>query len=139
LQLPLAVSEASPVHVPSTYYYGIPIRPVYKSYAVYHPSREPLGYIDWLKRQEPQVVFDAAKLQTPADWIAAGEVVFDAPIAYGHLAGFGSDLYLRDADWYRDTRAPLAADGTLPFFRYVVRSKGKVEIGIFRAGCAIPV
>ena len=48
LQVPLAVAEASPVHVSSNYYYGIPVRPIFKSYAVYHPSKEPPGYIDWL-------------------------------------------------------------------------------------------
>lgn len=86
-----------PRQVPSRFRqptYGIPVRPVYKSYAVYHPSKEPPGYIDWLERQEPQVVFDAAKLQTPADWIAAGELVFDAPIAYGRIGGPDSRLVL---------------------------------------------
>jgi hypothetical protein len=115
--VPLAVAEASPVHVPSNYYYGIPVRPIFKSYAVYYPSKEPPGYIDWLKRQQPHVAFDATPLKTPEDWIAAGELVFDAPIAYGHIAAFGSDLYLRDAGWYRETGAPLAPDGTLPFYK----------------------
>jgi hypothetical protein len=45
LQVPLAVADASPVQNPSTYYYGIPVRPIYKSYAVYHPDKEPAGYI----------------------------------------------------------------------------------------------
>ena len=134
LQVPLAVAEASPVQISSKYYYGIPVRPVYKSYAVYHPEKEPAGYIDWLERQEPQVAFNPANLKTTEDWIAAGELVFDAPIAYGHIAGIGSDLYLRDPSWYRDTGAPLARDGTLPFYRYVIRKKGKVEIGLFSCG-----
>ena len=132
--MPLAVADASPVQISSTYYYGIPVRPIYKSYAVYHPSKEPPGYIDWLKRQEPQVAFDPANLKTPADWIAAGELVFDAPVGYGHIAGLGSDLYLRDPSWYQETGAPLARDGTLPFYRYVIRKKGKVEIGLFSCG-----
>src|SRR5262245_57635502 len=134
LQVPLAVAAASPVHIPSSYYYGIPVRPIFKSYAVYHPSKEPAGYIDWLEHQPPQIAFDTATLQTPADWIAAGEIVFDAPITYGHIAGPGSDLYLRDPSWYRDTGAPLARDGTLPFYRYVVRQKGKIEIGLASCG-----
>jgi len=134
LEVPLAVASASPVHIPSTYYYGIPVRPIYKSYAVYYPSKEPSGYIDWLKRQEPQVAFDATNLNTPADWMAAGELVFDAPVGYGHIAAFGSDLYLRDPSWYQETGAPLARDGTLPFYRYVIRKKGKIEIGLFSCG-----
>ena len=134
LQVPLAVADASPLQITSTYYYGIPVRPIYKSYAVYHPDKEPVGYIDWLKRQQPQVTVNPAKLKTPADWIAAGELVFDAPIGYGHIAGTGGDLYLREKRWYEDTGAPLARDGTLPFYRYVIREKGKVEIGLFSCG-----
>jgi hypothetical protein len=33
-QVPLAVAAASPVQIRSTYYYGIPVRPIYKRYAV---------------------------------------------------------------------------------------------------------
>ena len=50
-QVQLAVAAASPIQILSTYDYGIPVRPIYKSYAVYHPSKEPPGYIDWLERQ----------------------------------------------------------------------------------------
>src|ERR1700733_10544030 len=62
--LPLAVPAATPVQIPSKYYYGIPVRPVYKSYPVYRPDREPARYIDWLKKQDPQIAFDATKLKT---------------------------------------------------------------------------
>src|SRR5262245_21820731 len=49
LEVPLAVAAASPVQIPSSYYYDIPVRPIYKGHAVYHPSKEPRGYIEWLK------------------------------------------------------------------------------------------
>lgn len=49
-------------------------------------------------------------------------------------AGPTADLYLRDPRWYRDTGAPLARDGTLPFYRYVIRSKGRIEVGILSCG-----
>jgi len=133
--VPLVVAAATPVPIPSRYYYGIPVRPIYKSYPVYRPDREPAGYIDWLKQREPQLAFDAARLKTAADWIRAGEIVFDAPIVYGHIFRVpASDLYLRDVDWYRSTGAPLLKDGSLPFYRYVIREKGKVEIGVNSCG-----
>jgi hypothetical protein len=133
--VPLAIPAASPVQIPSKYYYGIPVRPIYKSYPVYRPDREPAGYIDWLKQQQPRIVFDAAKLKTREDWIRAGEIVFDAPISYGHIFRLaGSDLYLHLPDWYRSTGAPLLRDGSLPFYRYVIREIGKVEIGINSCG-----
>src|SRR5215470_6808332 len=83
VEMPLTVPDASPKQISSKYYYGIPVRPVYKSYPVYHPSKEPAGYFEWLKKQEPDVAFDAAKLKTREDWIRAGELVFDAPSVYG--------------------------------------------------------
>ena len=133
--LPLAAAGAPPTQIPSKYYYGIPVRPIFKSYPVYGPDREPAGYLEWLKQQQPQIVFDAAKLRTQEDWIRAGEIVFDAPIDYGHIFRVpASDLYLRLPDWYRSTGAPLLKDGTLPFYRYVIREKGKVEIGVNSCG-----
>jgi hypothetical protein len=133
--VPLADAAGTPVQIASQYYYGIPVRTIYKSYPVYRPDREPAGYIEWLKQQEPQIAFDAAKLRTPEDWIRAGEIVFDAPIVYGHIFRLpASDLYLRDPDWYRSTGAPLLKDGSLPFYRYVIREKGKIEIGVNSCG-----
>src|SRR5215469_689597 len=46
LQLPLADPRRSPVEVPWEYYYRIPRRLIYKSYAIYAPGREPAGYFD---------------------------------------------------------------------------------------------
>jgi hypothetical protein len=36
---------------------------------------------------------------------------------------------VRDPAWHRRLGVPLAKDGTLPFARYVIREKGKVELG----------
>src|SRR5262245_9946122 len=126
LEVPPADPAVSRAHVSADYYYRIPVRPIYKSYPVYAPGKEPAGYEEWLKQQEPETVFDASKLKTEADWIKAGEVVFDAPIFY--------DVLIRAADvkdplWHEKTGALAAKDGTLPYFRYIVREKGKVELG----------
>src|SRR5262245_42182289 len=76
LEVPLAKAEYSPVHVKSDVYYQLPVRPVYKSYPIYAPGREPDGYFEWLQQQEPEIVFDASTLRTESDWIRAGAVVF---------------------------------------------------------------
>src|SRR6202022_4499211 len=81
--------------------------------------------LEWLKQQEPEIVFDAAKLKTEADWIRAGELVFDAPRVFAPLAG--ADV--RDPKYYEETGVLLAKDGTMPFNRYVIRKKGIVEVG----------
>jgi hypothetical protein len=126
LEVPLANAAASPRQILADYYYRIPVRPIYKSYTVYTPGKEPPGYLEWLKQQEPETVFDASRLKTEADWIKAGETVFDAPIFYETLVR-ATDI--TDPLWYEKTGVQPAKDGTLPWFRYVIREKGKVELG----------
>ena len=135
LELPLAHAQASPVHVSASYYYRIPVRPIYKSYAVYEPSHEPKGYWNWLQNREPVILWDDSghrpRLQTEGDWIKAGELVFEAPIS------FDTELFLpevRDPEAYRAIGTPLTREGVNPFAHWVVRQKGKVELGF--ADCA---
>lgn len=141
LEVPLANPIGSPKHVPSSYYYKIPVQPIYKSYPVYAPGHEPPGYIDWLKKQEPEILWNdkdhAPPLKTDADWINAGEIVFDAPIVFGGvlLGAHKRSLYVREPLFYQATGVPVAADGTVPSYRYVVREKGQVEIGLL--ACAM--
>ena len=54
-ELPLAVPEFSPVHVSEDYYYSLPVRPIYRSYPVYHPEYEPAGYREMLLAAEPEI------------------------------------------------------------------------------------
>jgi len=131
LDVPLANPAATPVHLPADYYYKIPLRAVWKSYPVYRPGSEPAGYMERLRQAEPEVVFDPAKLASEADWIAAGELVFDGPLVYDALVKVEE---VRDPAWYARTGMPVAGDGTVPFFRYVVRQKGTIELGQFSCG-----
>jgi hypothetical protein len=125
-ELPLVRADRSATHATPDFYYRLAVRPIYKSYPIYAPGREPAGYMDWLARQEPVVAFDPSALHTDADWIAAGEDVFDAPIGYG--ATFKLDA-LRDPDWYARNHVPVTKDGVMPFSRYVIRKKGVIEAG----------
>src|SRR5689334_5334974 len=56
IEVPLAYATYSPKHVPADYYYRIPARTIYKTYPVYALNRDPPGYLDWLKNQEPEIV-----------------------------------------------------------------------------------
>ena len=135
-EVPLAEAAASPKFPPAEYYYRIPVRPIYKSYPVYAPGHEPAGYLEWLKQQEPSIVWDdaghAPPLKTDADWIRAGELVFDAPIFNDIDA---SVLEVRDPAWYKKTAALVTNAGILPIVRYVIRRKGVVEVG--QVSCAM--
>ena len=129
-EIPLANSIGSPKHVSADYYYRIPVRPIYKGYPVYATGHEPAGYIDWLKQQEPVVLWDdkghAPALTSEADWIRAGEMVFDAPTTYDARGNIDD---VRNPAWYEKLHVPLPKDGTVPEYQYVVRTKGKVELG----------
>jgi hypothetical protein len=110
LEVPLADPVGSPKHVSSDYYYRIPVAPIYRSYAVYAPGHEPPGYMDWLERQEPQIVWDDAghspELKTAADWVKAGEVVFDAPTVFNGQ-GDAQAAWIRDRAWLEKTGTPV--------------------------------
>lgn len=139
LMLPLARAEFSPRLASSTYYYWIPVRAMYKTYPVYHPDREPAGYIDWLREQEPQEVWHTLELKSKQDWIDAGKLVFEAPLFGGALGPtseeYRDSLYVREMDWYQHVKPPIASDGLLPFYRYVVEERGVVRVGIL--SCAM--
>ena len=125
-EVPLVRADRSAQHATPDYYYRLAVRPIYKSYPIYAPGHEPAGYMDWLEQQEPASVFDASTLRTDADWIAAGERVFDAPLGYGATFKLAA---VRDRTWYEHNQIPVTRDGIMPFARYVIRKKGVVEVG----------
>jgi hypothetical protein len=136
LEVPLANPIGSPKHVSADYYYKIPVRPIYKQYSLYAPGHEPPGYMNWLKQQEPVVVWGevngkrvAPQLKTEADWIKAGKLVFESTLIFAPL------LPPQIAtEFYQTAGRPVAAGGFDPFAACVIRQKGKVELGF--AACA---
>lgn len=133
LELPLADPGSSPKHISSDYYYRIPVRPIYKSYPIYAPGKEPPGYFEGLSKLEPQITFDSSTLKTERDWINAGELVFDAPIEFVSSGMLFAEV--RDPAWYEKNHVRITGSAIFPNMRYVVREKGKVEVGIL--SCAM--
>lgn len=135
--LPLAPRDRSPQFMSAAEYYQLKERPIYKSYPVYVPEREPVGYMDWLKQQEPEIAFDPLKLRTEEDWSRAGELVFDAPTdltvpppeVRAQIEPLMRASLQEVAKLVRPTR-----DGVLPYVRYFIVEKGIVQIG---GGCQI--
>jgi hypothetical protein len=129
-EVPLAVPSHSPKHISAEEYYGLPVRPIYKSYSAYSPDREPGGYRDWLRQQEPTILWDDGAhrptLETEADWIKAGELVFNAPVLFfPALTGTPEEGRAFDAA----TGDRYDGNGVSPFSDYVIRERGKVEVG----------
>ncbi len=132
LEVPHPDPNYSPVAVSAEYYYAVPVRPVYKTYPVYAPGREPAHYLEWLREQEPQITFDPAQLHSQEDWTRAGELVFDAPFGFNFVISFAD---VRNAAWFEHVKPPVTRAGVVPFVTYVIREKGKIELGTF--ACAM--
>jgi hypothetical protein len=127
-RLPLAGLGAPPTTISERDYYALPETNL-KTYPVYLPDKEPRGYIDWLKTQDPKPMVDVSKLHSEADWIAAGREVF-----YGReLPRFTGEEYnlelVRDPKILAAYKLQTTKDGVILGLRYVVREKGKVLLG----------
>ncbi len=72
---PVAGLNVRPGHFTSAEYYSVPADN-FRTYPVYPPDHEPSWYWEWLQRQKPEPLVDAARMKTTADWIAAGERAF---------------------------------------------------------------
>jgi hypothetical protein len=138
LEVPLADPKASPKHAPSDDYYRIPVRPIYKSYAWYAPGHEPPGYFDRLKKQKPVLIWDDSghrpPLQTEADWISAGEIVFHASIDF--LPPVADQLF-RNRRLFDRLGFAVTKDSVFPFSNLSSVKRETLSWAFFRARCAI--
>lgn len=126
-ELPNANPTFTVEPVSEEFYYALPERVIYKTYPVYHPDYEPEGYWEWLHEQDAQIVFDASQLKTEADWIKAGELLFDYPI--DTLGAVISTKHVRNREFYTASGMPITPEGIMPFVQWVVAGKGKVYLG----------
>ncbi len=112
LEVPLAVARYSPVHVPAEYYYRVPVLPIYQTYPIYAPGKEPPGYLEKLKQQEPVVLWDDSRhrptLKTEADWIKAGESVFTDRV---NVFGLATVADVQNPAWWNQGMDQLARFG----------------------------
>ena len=107
MELPLATTSASPVHMSAARYYAIPPITVFRTYPISISAKTAEEYRAWLVEREPEVVkFDVGTLRTKEEWIAAGKAVFEWP-----------------ATIIPAGRNPLDTN------RVVVRAKGTIEYG----------
>src|SRR5579864_9059108 len=65
--IPIAALGIRPSHSTAAEYYALPGDNL-NTYPVYRPDREPPGYWEWLQKQKPELLVDASKLHTRADW-----------------------------------------------------------------------
>lgn len=119
---PIAALGVRPGHYSAAEYYAIPGDNL-KTYPVYHPNHEPKGYWDWLQKQKPQPLVDAAKIRSARDWATAGERAFED---LDNLLFRTADPKLiaraRDPEAFKN--AYLLPDGSIIGNRWVVTEQG---------------
>jgi hypothetical protein len=118
-------SNVKVIYAPKSYYDSLPAHIIGKSFPYYVREFEKPGYLDSLRNLEPEVLFDPVNIKTPEDWIKAGEIVFNWPVAYTPYDGKVSKLSKSDFE----KSGKITKDGVYPFSSYVVLEKGKVLIG----------
>lgn len=114
-------------YAPEEYYNSLPEHVIYKTYPRYAQGHQPKGYLDSLRKLDPEITFDASNIKTPQDWIDAGKEVFFWPVSgLGEVEGQYPGV---DSAYLSESRDPITADGIYPFSRYVIKEKGKVLQG----------
>jgi len=133
MHVPLADPTVPVEHMSARRYYELPVRVIYETYPIYHPDREPPGYIDDLKQREPKIKeFDVAQFTSEQDWIDYGAQVFQLPTGtdsepFSALFTFDQT---RDREWYKKIPVRIESrTGIMPYGRYIIREKGKIEVG----------
>jgi hypothetical protein len=85
--------------------------------------------MDRLREQAPERLLTGPPTpRTDEEWVAAGEIVFHAPLSYLPVRPF------RDPAWFARVGIPVAADGTVPALRYFVIAAGDVRVGTLSCG-----
>ena len=123
--LPPPDSTVKVHYAPKAYYDSLPDHVIVKTFPYYIREFEKPGYLDSIRNLEPEVVFDPSNLKTQQDWIKAGELVFNWPVAYTPFDGKESKLTKKDFD----VTGKITREGIYPFSSYVVTEQGKIQIG----------
>lgn len=121
--LPPPDTTVNVMYVPKSYYDSLPEHVIYKTYPVYYREFEKPGYLDSLRSLEPEIAFDPAKLKTPEDWINAGELVFNWPVAYTPIKDKESRAVAAEST------GSIPADGVYHFNRYVLDKERGLMVG----------
>ena len=119
---PLAGLNARPSHMPAKEYYALPVENL-KTYPVYFPGREPEGYWEMLQKVGPKPLIEPEKLKSEADWVKAGQVVFEeAPSMTSRSMDPKAIAAARSAETFAGVN-PLP-DGTIRFLGWLPTKDG---------------
>ncbi len=134
MHLPYADTSIKLGFVTEEYYNQIADRISYKTYPFYMPGNEPEGYYEWLANIDPVVNFKEQDLKTDADWIKAGELIYELPMNFIPLDSAMLSLLPALAKRWQATGIHADKKGIIPFVVISIRKRGKPELGIESCG-----
>jgi len=132
---PLASLKIRPGHFSEDEYYRAPVDN-YRTYAVYDPDREPLGYWESLRRKAPEPLIDIDRIGPSFDWVTAGKRVWaEVDVPFFRLFDKESISLARSGAYIRKNEKLLIVrpDGTLAHYRWVITPGG---IGLSITACS---
>ena len=117
------------------YYDQLPLRVAYKTYPFYMSGSEPAGYYDSLAKLDPVINFDVKDLKTEADWIKAGEVIYELPQNFMPIdSAMLANLPAYAKKWEATDIVDANKKGIIPFLSVSIREKGRPELGFNACG-----
>lgn len=134
MHLPYPDTTAKLGFVSEEAYNNLPERISYKTYPFYMPGSEPAGYYDSLSKLEPVINFREEDLKTEADWIKAGELIYDLPMNFTPLDSATRSLLPAMAAKWKAAGIHGNKKGIIPFVVISIRKKGKPEMGTESCG-----
>jgi mono/diheme cytochrome c family protein len=130
---PIAGLNVRPAHFSVEEYHRAPIDNL-RTYPVYYPGHEPAGYWDMLQSVGPKPLIEPETLRSDADWIRAGQRVFDEyDIPAFRIIDPEVVALARSPGGFAGAEVKARADGMLPDLRWIPTSGG-VAVGL--SNCA---
>jgi len=126
----VSVRNMRPKHYSSAEYYAAPADNL-RSYPVYHPDREPAGYLDSLRKRGPEPLIELGKARTKAEWIKEGARVWDEfDLLQVRTSDFRVIDYVRSPEAIKKYPLRTTKDGQLFDFRWVVDKGGNLQLSV---------
>ena len=103
-------------------FYAAPLDNI-RSYPVYHPDREPPGYLESLRQRGSEPLIQIGKARTRQEWIDAGSRVWDElDTVQVRTSDFRIVEYVRSREALKKYPPRMTKDGQLYDFRWVVQN-----------------
>ena len=126
----IPVAKMRPKHYTEAEYYAAPADNL-RSYPVYHPDREPSGYLDSLRSRGPQPLLELGKARTREEWIEVGSRVWDElDLVQVRTSDARIIDYVRSREALKKYPVRTTKDGILFDFRWVVDKGGELKLSV---------